>query len=177
MPRDQINNPMPMLNYYVAKDDIWILIVCIPDDVYWSPLCKAIGREGLEHNPKLSVRDKRIENNVELIAILDEAFAEKTRDEWGKLLDEHGIVWTHIPSSFNEVAEDPQILASDNIVGVEHPSFGPTKIVTTTIRLNKEVPQIRMLAPEIGQHNEEILLEMNYTWEDIEKLKDKGIIP
>jgi crotonobetainyl-CoA:carnitine CoA-transferase CaiB-like acyl-CoA transferase len=34
-----------------------------------------------------------------------------------------------------------------------------------------------MLAPEIGQHNEEILLELNYTWDDIAKLQDKGVIP
>lgn len=173
--RDQIRNPM--LNYYKTKDDKWLMIVCLPDEPYWAPLCKAIGQEHLENAPDFCNRDKRAENNVELIRILDEAMATKTRDEWGKIFDEHGIVWTHIPSSFEEVTKDPQVLANDHIVEVEHPSFGPAKIVTTPIRLNKEAPQIRMLAPEIGQHNEEILLELGYTWDDIANLQEKGAIP
>ncbi len=173
--REQIRNPL--LCYYKTKDDKWLYIVCLPDEPYWSPLCKAIGQEDLEYDPRFSTRDKRIENNVELITILDEAFRAKTRNEWGKILDEHGIVWTYIPSSFEEVTKDPQVLANDHIVEVEHPSFGQSKIVTTPIRLNKETPKIRRLAPEIGQHNEEILLELNYTWDDIVTLKDKGVIP
>lgn len=173
--RDQITNPL--INHYRAKDDKWLMIVCLPDEPYWSPLCKALQREVLEHDPKFSTRDKRLENNVELIALLDEAILAKTVDEWGKIFDEHGIVWTHIPSSFKEVAQDPQVLANDHIVEVEHPSFGPTKIVTTPIRLNKETPQIKKIAPELGQHNEEILLEIGYTWDDIAKLQDKEVIP
>lgn len=173
--RDQIRNPM--LNYYKTKDDKWLMIVCLPDEPYWAPLCKAIGQEHLENAPDFCNRDQRAENNVELIRILDEAMATKTRDEWGKILDEHGIVWTHIPSSFEEVTKDPQVLANDHIVEVEHPSFGPAKIVTTPLRLNKEAPKIRMLAPEIGQHNEEILLELGYTWDDIANLQEKGAIP
>ncbi|MBL7177371.1 MAG: CoA transferase [Desulfobacteraceae bacterium] len=174
-PRDQITNAM--VNYYKTKDDKWLMMVCLPDEPYWPPLCKAIGQEDLENDPKFSTREKRMENNVELIRLIDEAMATKTRDEWGTILDEHGIVWTHIPSSFEEVTKDPQVLANEHIVEVEHPSFGPTKIVTTPIRLNKETPPIRKLAPEIGQHNEEILLEMNYSWDDIGKLRDKGVIP
>lgn len=173
--RDQIRNPL--LNYYKTKDDKWLMIVCLPDEPYWAPLCKAIGQEHLENAPDFCNRDQRAENNVELIRILDEVMATKTRDEWGKIFDEHGIVWTHIPSSFEEVTKDPQVLANDHIVEVEHPSFGPVKIVTTPIRLNKEAPQIRMLAPEIGQHNEEILLELGYTWDDIANLQEKGAIP
>jgi crotonobetainyl-CoA:carnitine CoA-transferase CaiB-like acyl-CoA transferase len=174
-PRDQITNAL--VNYYKAKDDKWFTIICLPDEPYWPPLCKAIGREDLENDERFSTRDKRIENNIELIAILDKIFITKKRKDWGTKLDEHGIVWTNIPASFEEVATDPQVLANDIIAEVEHPSFGTTKIVTTPIRLNKEAPKIRMLAPEIGQHNEEILLELNYTWDDIVHLKDKNIIP
>jgi crotonobetainyl-CoA:carnitine CoA-transferase CaiB-like acyl-CoA transferase len=36
---------------------------------------------------------------------------------------------------------------------------------------------IRREAPELGQHTEEILLEMGYNWDDITKLKTDGVIP
>ena len=87
------------------------------------------------------------------------------------------MFWTHIPTSFEEVTKDPQMLANDHIVEVEHPTFGPVKIITTPIRLNKEAPPIRKFAPEHGQHTEEILLENDYEWEDIAKLQEKGVIP
>jgi crotonobetainyl-CoA:carnitine CoA-transferase CaiB-like acyl-CoA transferase len=174
-PRERIVNPLA--NCYKGKDDEWLMIMCLPDQPYWSPLCNALGRGDLENDPKFSTREKRLENNVELISIIDNVIATKTRDEWGIIFDRRRIVWTKIPSTFEEVTKDPQVLANDHIVVVEHPSKGPSKIITTPIRLNKKAPEIRNLAPEIGEHNEEILLKLGYTWEQIATLKDKGIIP
>jgi formyl-CoA transferase len=173
--RDRTNNPL--VNHYLAGDGRWLMILCLPDELYWSPLCKAIGREDLEQDTRFSKRYDRLANNVDLIAILDEAISKKTRDEWGIIFDKHGIVWTPVPSNFEEVIQDPQLYANEHIVEVEHPSLGLGKTLTTPIRLNKGAPKIRRLAPEIGQHNEDILLEMSYTWEEIIKLKDKGVIP
>jgi crotonobetainyl-CoA:carnitine CoA-transferase CaiB-like acyl-CoA transferase len=174
LPREERGNPLT--NYYKAKDGKWIIIVCLPDEPRWPSLCEALGRGDLEHHPKFSTRDKRLENNTDLIAVLDDIIQTKTSDEWGRILEAHGIVWTHIPESFEEVTKDPQVLANDHIVEVDHPSFGKAKILTTPIRLNKKAPPIRRLAPELGQHNEEILQELDYTWDDIAELKDKGVI-
>jgi crotonobetainyl-CoA:carnitine CoA-transferase CaiB-like acyl-CoA transferase len=33
------------------------------------------------------------------------------------------------------------------------------------------------LAPELGQHTEEVLLELGYDWEQIIPLKERGVIP
>ena len=175
LPRNQTVNPMS--NYYNTKDNAWLMIVCLPDEPYWSPLCKVLERADLENDPRFHTRGRRLENNIELIQIIDAIMATKTRDEWAKILDDHDMVWTHIPSSFEEVINDPQVLANEHIVDVEHPSLGPAKTLTTPIRLNKQAPKIRNLAPEIGQHNEEILLGLGYTWEDINALQEKGVIP
>ena len=173
--RTNVNNPL--LNYYQTSDDKWVLIICLPDEPYWSPLCRCIGREDLEHDPRFAMREFRLENNEELIAIFDTVFRTKTRDEWAALFDEHSIVWTHIPMSFEEVTKDPQVLANKHIVDFEHPELGTVKTLTTPIRLNKEAPPIKSLGPEIGQHTEEVLLELGYTWEDIGDLMEKGVIP
>lgn len=174
-PRHEFVNPLA--NYYKAKDDKWLYLMLLPDEPYWPPLCRAMGREDLESNPKFHTRDDRLENNIELIRILDDVFAGKTMAEWTDLLDKHGLVWTHIPMTLEDVVNDPQVRANDHIVEADHPSFGPTEIITSPIRLNDTVPPIRDFAPEIGQHNEEILLDMGYSWETIEALKEKGVIP
>ncbi|MCP4750388.1 MAG: CoA transferase [Proteobacteria bacterium] len=167
----------PLLNYYKTRDDKWVMIICLPDEPYWTPLCRCIGREDLETDPKFGTRDARLENNEELIAIFDSVFQKRTRTEWAASFDEHGIVWTHIPTSFEEVTKDPQVLANKHITDVDHPELGTAKTLTTPIRLNKEAPPIKSLGPEIGQHTEEVLLELGYSWEDIGDLMEKGVIP
>lgn len=174
-PRDRVGSPLS--NHYKTKDDRWLYIVSLPSAPYWSPLCKALGLEDLIEDPRFCTLEARMENKLELISILDRAFASKTSDEWAPLLDEHGIVWTHIPDGFEEVTKDPQVLANEYIAEAEHPSLGTAKIVNTPIHLNKQAPKVRTFAPELGQHTEEVLLELGYTWEDITQLQEKGIIP
>ena len=175
VPRHETTNPL--VNLYRAKDGKWVYFLSLPDEPYWSPICNALGLEELEHDLRFSTRDQRLENNVALIALIDEAMLAKSVDEWTPIFDAHELIWTHIPSDFYEVVEDPQVLANDHIVEVDHPDFGPTKIISTPIRLNDQTPPIRTLAPEIGQHNEEILLGLDYSWDDIAKLQEKGVLP
>ncbi|MEE9517986.1 MAG: CoA transferase [Candidatus Adiutricales bacterium] len=175
LPRDQVLAPLS--NHYQTKDDKWIYLACLPSDPYWEPLCQALALEDLIEDPRFNTLEARVENSLELISILDRVFASKTGEEWGRLMDDYGIVWSHIPLSFEEVTKDPQILANNYIVEVDHPSLGPAKIVNTPIHLNKKAPSIRRFAPELGQHTEEILLELNYTWEEIGELQEKGVIP
>jgi crotonobetainyl-CoA:carnitine CoA-transferase CaiB-like acyl-CoA transferase len=40
----------------------------------------------------------------------------------------------------------------------------------------KNPAEVKTSAPEIGQHNEEILLDLGYSWDDIERFKEKGTI-
>jgi crotonobetainyl-CoA:carnitine CoA-transferase CaiB-like acyl-CoA transferase len=173
-PRHESVNPL--VNFYKTRDGKWLYLLFLPDEPYWAPLCKATGREDLEYDERFNTRDMRLANNIELIKIIDGIFLEKSLDEWAALLDKHGLIWTHIPMTFEEVINDPQMEANGHIVEAEHPSFGPAKIITSPIRLNKIVPPVRKFAPEIGEHNEEILLETGYSWDEIGKLKDKGII-
>ena len=44
------------------------------------------------------------------------------------------------------------------------------------IKLSKSPESVRMPAPEFGQHTEEILLEYGYTWQDIARFKEQGVI-
>jgi crotonobetainyl-CoA:carnitine CoA-transferase CaiB-like acyl-CoA transferase len=173
-PRSESVNPL--VNFYKTRDGKWLYLLFLPDDPYWGPLCEAAGRADLEHDERFDTRDHRLANNIELIKIIDEIFLERDLDQWAELLDGHGLIWTHVPMNFEEVVNDPQVHANDHIVERQHPSFGPAKIITSPIRLNKIVPPIRRFAPELGQNNEEVLLELGYTWEDIEKLKEGGVI-
>ena len=116
-----------------------------------------------------------VENSTALLHILEEVFSSKTLDEWRPRLNAAGFPWSPV-QNFPEVINDPQARANDFFVSYEHPAHGPMEGVANPVKLSKSPEMVRMSAPEFGQHTEEVLLELGYSWEDIIQLKEQGAI-
>jgi len=120
--------------------------------------------------------EARHDNAKELVSILDEKFATKTRAEWMEIFKKENVIHTPVQSA-SEVFKDPQALANEYIVDVEHPVWGKIKMLGFPWTFHETPASVRREAPELGQHTEEILLELGYSWDDIAKLKDEKVIP
>ncbi|MFQ5924376.1 MAG: CaiB/BaiF CoA transferase family protein [Dehalococcoidia bacterium] len=173
MPRGKVGNPL--WNTYQALDGKWLQLVNLQSDRYWPGLCKAIGREDLEHEPRFESHEERAQNNTALIELLDDVFATRPAGEWGRLLDDNGVLWAPM-QRVSELASDPQVVANQYLVDIDHPVHGPTKLVASPAQFNDMPASIRTPAPELGQHTEAVLLELGYSWGDMEKLKEEGVI-
>lgn len=171
--RKNVSNPL--YNSYEAKDGKWFVLFSLVSDTGWSDVCNAIERPDLEHEPRFDSHEKRMKNNVALISILSEVFAARTRDEWAQRFNRTDVFWAPA-QTYAEVINDPVAVDNQYIVEVDHPGRGKVKLVASPIQLGKTPPKIRRVAPELGQHNEEILLEMGYTWDDIAKFKADRVI-
>lgn len=167
--------PNPLWNSYQTKDDRWIMLVMLVPDMYWPQFCRAIGREELETDERFASFQARAQNNAELIALLDEAFAGRTLAEWDKSLDEHGIIWAPA-QTLTEVVNDPQARARGAFAKMDHPNAGEVEIVDTPVKFGKSEVGVRGPAPEVGQHTEEVLLEAGFDWDDIVRLRDESVI-
>ncbi len=172
--RKTIGNPL--YNHYECKDGKSVQFQMLQSDRYWSGLCKALGREDLEQDPRFASHQKRVENNTELIAILDEVLATKNSDEWAPRFNDNDLVWGPVQTAL-EVTQDPCILENNYIAEYEHHSGNKVKGITCPIQLSQNPAKPPSSAPEYGQHTEEVLLEMGYNWDDITKLKDNLVIP
>ena len=51
-----------------------------------------------------------------------------------------------------------------------------TGVSSPLMQLNKTHGKVRTKSPELGQHTEEVLLEVGYTWDQIGKLKEDQVI-
>jgi len=173
--RSRKEMPNPTFNSYECKDGKWIMLVCLESDRYWSDFCKVMGLEEIKNDPRFDNLTNRAENCVELISILDRKFATWDRDDLGKRYDECGILWAPV-QDLKEVVKDPQAIANGFVVEVDHPTHGPFMNVASPVQLSKTPASIRTTAPELGQHTEEVLLEMGYTWEDIAGFQEAGAI-
>jgi crotonobetainyl-CoA:carnitine CoA-transferase CaiB-like acyl-CoA transferase len=165
----------PIYNHYKCRDDKWIVIAHLQPDRYWPKVCKALGLEELENDPRFSTIEARHDHAKELVSILDERFATRTRDEWMDTFKKEGIIYTPVQSP-TEVFKDPQALANNYIIDVEHPVWGKIQMLGFPWSFHDTPVSVQREAPELGQHTEEILLELGYTWEDITGLKDAGAI-
>lgn len=172
--RAQAGNPV--YNHYRCKDDKWIAIAHLDPDRYWPKVCNALDIEELEHDPRFNSIEARGQNARELIRILDEKFASKTRQEWFSILAEEGCIFTPIQSP-TEVTNDPQALANEYFIEVDHPEWGRIKMTGFPWNFSETPAAWRKKAPDFGQHNEEILAELGYSTDEIQQLKESGVVP
>ncbi|HEY79070.1 MAG TPA: CoA transferase [Dehalococcoidia bacterium] len=171
--RAQAGNPI--YNHYRCQDDKWIAIAHLQPDRYWPNVCRALGITELEKDLRFNSIEARAENTKELVAIMDKKFGAKPRDEWLQILRKEGCICTPIQSPI-EVSNDEQAIANNYFIYVDHPVWGRIKMVGFPWDFSNTPAEWRREAPEFGQHTEEILLELGYTWEDIAKLKEEEVI-
>ena len=164
-------------NYYRCKDDKWIAFSMSQGERYWPTFCKALGRDDLITDERYSSMDARRENREELIAILDGTFIRHTRAGWEKRLAAAGdLIWERV-QSIMDLPEDPQVTQNDYLIDFDHATLGPAKWHQTPIAFSDTPVSTERLAPAHGEHTESVLIDdLGYTWEDVEELKNAGVI-
>ena len=114
-------------------------------------------------------------NSAELVSLLDDVFASATVEEWEGRLRRNDCIFSRVQTPL-EVTTDPQALANGFFTEIDHPIGGEMALVSTPVSFRQDPATIRAPAPEIGQHTEEILLELGYDWDGIAGLKEDGAI-
>ena len=146
-------------------------------DRYWADFCKALGRPDLATDERFADLKVRAKNAAAAVAALDAIFATKPRGEWLEILRGGGdFILTQV-NSVDDLPDDPQVRANDYVVDFEHPSYGTTQVLGIPVRLSETPGQVRLPAPEFGQHTEEILTDLlDSSWDRIGELREREII-
>ena len=100
----------------------------------------------------------------------------KTVDEIFAILKKYGVPCSPLPT-FDQVANDPQLLGRDMIVEVDQPVSGKVKLIGSVYKMSKTPGDRKKRAPEVGEHNEEIyggLLGIDP--EEMQKLQEESVI-
>jgi crotonobetainyl-CoA:carnitine CoA-transferase CaiB-like acyl-CoA transferase len=74
------------------------------------------------------------------------------------------------------VAEDPQAWENGFFADVEYAPGKTFRAINSPVKFSESESKIRSTAPELGQHTEEILLELGYKWEDLSEFKKEATI-
>ncbi len=166
----------PLWNTYLARDR-W-LFLCLPNTADgWRLLCRGLGDEAVERDRRFDSPSKRRSHAPELVAAIDAIIAGSTATEWIARWRPLGIPASPV-NTFADLVEDPQ--AWDNGYLTKTHCAEVNREVTVRgfpIGLSKTPGALRSLGPELGQHTEEVLVEiLGDSWEDVASLKEAGAI-
>jgi len=164
----------PMYNHYRCSDEKWIVVAHLQPDRYWPIFCKALSIENLENDERFNSIEARGKNAKELVKILDERFGTKTRDEWLAILEKEKCIATAVQTP-GEVCNDPQALANNYFIDVDHPEAGKLRQVGFPWDFSDTPASWRMPAPKLGEHTQELLREVGCSEEEIQQLKEAGV--
>ena len=154
----------PLANHYRCKDGRWIMMANLEADRYWPSLAHALDLDELVEDARFRDTASRAENRAELIHILDAKFSERSYAEWESHLRNSGDFIFAPVQRLSELEDDPQVVANEYITQLDHPVLGPVKLAAHPIRYSETPATIRTVAPELGEHTEEVLLELGYSW-------------
>ncbi len=168
----------PLWNHYRCADDRWLALAMLQPDRYWADFCRVIERPELAEDERFANMGARTMNRKECVEILDAAFARRPRDEWlQRLKDDPGDFIYTVVNSVDDLPDDPQVVANDYVVEMEHPQHGPTRMVGVPVALSETPGSIRRAAPELGQDTELVLMDvLGWDWDRIQTLREKEAI-
>ena len=170
---DRVKPPNATLNVYRASDDQWFLIVVTPD--HWPALAKGIGRPDLLTDPRFADPAKQVANAQQLTAILDELFSSRPMAHWQEAFDQAHVTFGVVQSP-SDVAKDPQLMANDFVVPLEGAGGHLQFTVSSPIQVHDVAKVPAKRAPELGEHNEEILKQLGFDPQEIDGLRASGTV-
>ncbi|MDR7543734.1 MAG: CoA transferase [Armatimonadota bacterium] len=140
-------------------------------------LCRVLGRGELIDDPRFARRADRLANRLALKAELERVLVSQTAAEWAARLNAAGV-----PAG--EVLTVPQILSHPQVSArdlVEHftdvpGADRPVAVVTAGFTLAGQRPHAAMPPPVLGKHTDQILAELGYTAEEVERFRSEGVL-
>jgi crotonobetainyl-CoA:carnitine CoA-transferase CaiB-like acyl-CoA transferase len=175
-PMTRTATPNPLISCYRDRDGRWFWLLGLQGQRHWPDLVRAVERPEWVEDPRFATMRARREHCAELVALLDAIFAARPLAEWGAIFDRAGMWWAPVQTTM-EVIEDPQAIAAGAFVDVPLAEGGTIPAVASPLDFSATAWAPRAAAPELGQHTEEVLLELGYDWEAIAGLKERGAIP
>ena len=139
----------------------------------WLRLVDVIQQPELATDPRFVDNSARMQNLPALIDILMQRFSQRDTVDWLARLEAAGLPASPV-LSIGDMIKDPQVLAREMVVDVEHSHLGSTKALGSPVKFSTTPTSIRRGAPLLGEHTREILAEFGYSAAAIDELLASG---
>jgi formyl-CoA transferase len=170
---DQKNPATAFANVYQSSDDVWFLTTITPDRV--PAFLAGIERPDLLKDPRFADPAKTAANMSQLTAIFAETLRAKPIAHWQQVLDKAHITYGVVRDP-REVIKDPQLQANNIVVPLEGAGDTMKLTIGSPIQMRGVTKVSAKRAPGLGEHNEQILQELGFDANEIQRLSSAGVI-
>jgi crotonobetainyl-CoA:carnitine CoA-transferase CaiB-like acyl-CoA transferase len=167
--------PNPLVNSYPTADDRWLYLVCLQADRHWLELCHLLGRPDLAADDRFTDLANRSANAENCVAQLEATFRRRTLAEWRATLAPFTGVWAPVLAPA-ELHDHPQADANGYLPHNTTTSGAAYRLPAPPQQFDGAPPAPQGPAPELGQHTEELLLELGKDWAEVTALRESGVL-
>ncbi|MCE4226890.1 CoA transferase [Methylobacterium sp. C25] len=154
--------------------DGWITIGAA-NQTNWLRLLGVLGVEELSNDPRFAANRDRMAHREDLVAALAPHFRKQDSATWLARLEAGGVPAGPVLDVL-AMQRDPQTLAREMVVDVNHPKAGRMSTLGLPVKFSQTPGRVHGPAPTFGQHGREILSEAGYDTAAIEALLASGVI-
>jgi crotonobetainyl-CoA:carnitine CoA-transferase CaiB-like acyl-CoA transferase len=141
----------------------------------WERIARLVGAPELIDDPRFADNSARMANRDALAALLGEHLHTRPTADWLAAFDAAAIP----AGPINDIAQmvaDPQTLAREMVVPLDHPVAGRTHALGVPVKLSATPGSVRRPAPTFGQHTAEVLREHGFDDAEIDALAAAGAV-
>jgi crotonobetainyl-CoA:carnitine CoA-transferase CaiB-like acyl-CoA transferase len=139
----------------------------------WERLARVLGAPEWIADARFRTNAERMKNLQSLVELMNARLKSRTVQEWIELLEREGVPCGPI-QSVGAMLGDPQTLAREMVVELEHPRAGRTRALGLPVKLSATPGRISRPAPLLGEHTREVLLEFGFSEAEIDALLAQG---
>lgn len=151
-----------------ATRDGYVCLLAVNDE-QWRRVLTAIGRPELLEDPRFCRMTERMRHINELYGILGDAIATQTSAYWEKAFAEADVPHGQV-RELHELMHDDYLRETAFFQKVQHPTEGELVMTSIPVQFSSSPGNVRYLPPNLGEHSNEVLGEIGYSLEQIEKL-------
>ena len=160
---------------YTTADDRFLMLNVLNHEKEFGPLLASLGLTELQQDPRFCDVRTAFSNMADFVPYIDSAIRALSLAEVRARFDDHGITYGHVQRTV-EALTDPQMRANDVLVDVADPQEEWEQTVASPIWIDGVDKVPPRCAPEIGEHNAEVLASVGYTEDEIEAMAEAGVI-
>jgi crotonobetainyl-CoA:carnitine CoA-transferase CaiB-like acyl-CoA transferase len=138
-------------------------------------LCEALGHAEWVELPEFADNAGRVRHRQALAERIESVTSQKPRREWLAFFDAHDIPCGPI-NDYAQVFADPQIVAREMVVEVDHPTLGHLRTLGSPIKMSATPADVSRRAPRLGEHTAEVLAEAGFSESEVAALGRAGAI-
>ncbi len=162
--------------YQAYRSSDGFVTVGASNEKLWSNFCKQVcGKPEWLADPRFATPRKRLQHIDDLEREIEAVLTTGTTAHWVDKLDAAQVPGGPV-YGYEQALKDPHVQARKMVLDIGHPKIGPMKTIGLPIKSTGDLTAVRLTAPWLGQHSEEVVRSLGYGDDEVARMFEAGVI-